>query len=77
MTKLDTANFNHILADFTYIVNLEFFTDRCGSKEYSRFEDIVKNSTKHMNFEEFLKKQENQGAVGPKGAKSPANKKPG
>jgi hypothetical protein len=57
MTKLDTANFNHILADFTYLVNLEFFTDRCGTKEYTRFEEIMRNNPiNKMNFEEFLKK---------------------
>jgi hypothetical protein len=75
MTKLDTANFNHILADFNYLVNLEFFTDRCGHKEVQRFEEITKNYNKRLSFEEFLKKQENLNSVGPKAVKSPANKK--
>jgi hypothetical protein len=75
MTKLDTANFNHILADFNYIVNLEFFSDRCGNKDYHRFEEIMKNSKQRMNFEEFLRKQESSGTVVPKGAKSPSQNK--
>jgi hypothetical protein len=54
MTKLDTTNFNHILADFNYLVNLEFFTDRCGHKEVQKFEEITKSYTQKLSFEEFL-----------------------
>lgn len=54
MSKLDTASFNHILADFNYLTTLFFFTDKCGPKEISRFEDAARRATGRINLQEFL-----------------------
>jgi hypothetical protein len=46
LTKLDTNLFNCIMTDFKVLTSIMIYSDRCGPKEYQKFEDSYRRGNK-------------------------------
>jgi len=56
LTKLDTSLFNYVMMDFKVLTSIMIYSDRCGPKEFQKFEESYRRGNKKAKIQDFMHK---------------------
>lgn len=56
LTKLEASLFNCIMTDFKVLTSILLFSDRCGPKEFQKFEESYRRGNKRARIRDFMHK---------------------
>jgi abortive infection bacteriophage resistance protein len=58
LQKLETSFFNAIIADFNKTPLIHLYSDKCGPKEYQKYEESIRRGNKRANITDFMSKKD-------------------
>ncbi len=56
LTKLEASLFNCVMTDFKVLTSIFLYSDRCGPKEFQKFEESYRRGNKRARINDFMLK---------------------